>query len=147
MTPSSQAAYQFDSSNNLAGIVHVDAQGDVIDGFTYSYNANGQLTSESDFSSNGLATSSALPPGTTPLDPTTNYAYDASGQLISAGSTNYTYDANGNRINSGYVIGPDNQILSDGTWNYTYDNVNCLTSATELAANYRLLYNVSCDYE
>jgi YD repeat-containing protein len=51
----------------------------------------------------------------------TNYTYDATGQLIGAGALAYTYDANGNRTMAGYVTGPGNRLLSDGTWTYSYD--------------------------
>src|SRR5262249_10935576 len=40
------------------------------------------------------------------------------------------YDANGNPINSGNVIGPNNQLLADANWNYSYDNEGNLIAKT-----------------
>ena len=111
-----------------------DSSGDVIDGFSYTDNADGQVTSETDTSSGKVAVAAvngklkaervgaaAATGATIANGDTTDYSYDASGQLLSAGSTSYSYDANGNPDNSGDVIGPNNELLSDGTWNHTYD--------------------------
>lgn len=73
---------------------------------------------------------------------TSNYSYDASGQLTAAANSapapaqpneSYTYDANGNRVSGGTVLGPGNRLLSDGTFQYTYDNEGNLTAKTETA--------------
>ncbi len=86
--------------NQLTSIVQKDGSGNVLASYGYTYDAANRLTSETD---NGSLTT---------------YSYDATGQLIQAGSTTYTYDPNGNRTGSGYVIGPNNELLSDGTWTY-----------------------------
>ena len=52
---------------------------------------------------------------------TTTYQYDATGQLIAAGSQDYNFDANGNQSGPGVVLGAGNVLQSDGTYNYTYD--------------------------
>ncbi len=171
----------YDASGNPTNIVELDADGDLIDSFAYTYNSDGQVTSETDDSSPGVVSTAPADNMTnvalalyidsepTPASSTTNYAYDASGQLIAAGSTTYSYDANGNRTSPGYKIGPDNQVLSDGTWNYTYDadgnrisetdpstgitwnytydDANRLTSATEFNAAQHQIYKETFDYD
>jgi RHS repeat-associated protein len=141
----------YDSSGNLTGIVEVDAEGDVIDGFDYTYNGAGQVTSEADDPapgvpmaiSMGVSGAGATPTSTTSgtlSGTTTNDAYDAAGQLVGAGTTTYQYDANGNRISSGYKIGLDNEILSDGTWNYSYDPDGNLIGKTNRSTGVSWVY-------
>ena len=98
------SAYTYDAQGDMTSIVHTNASGGTLDSFSYSYDAAAQLTQEVDYNSG-----------------TTDYTYDATGQLIAAGPTNYNYDANGNPNNSGDSIGSNNELLSDGTWNYSYD--------------------------
>jgi YD repeat-containing protein len=81
----------------------------------YTYDAANTLTSETD---NGTLT---------------NYGYDATHQLTSAGSTNYTYDLNGNRTMSGYTTALDNRMTSDGTYNYTYDAEGNTLTKTQIS--------------
>jgi RHS repeat-associated protein len=95
--------YTYNAANQVTSILQTAANGVVLGSFSYSYDDAGRLTSQT---ANGV---------------TTNYAYDATGQLIQAGSQSYTWDANGNQTGPGVVLGPDNELLSDGTWNYTYD--------------------------
>ncbi len=63
----------------------------------------------------------------TSTDGTVAYAYDSTGQLVTADYSGsqadeaYTYDSNGNRTSPGSVIGDGNRLLSDGTYTYTYD--------------------------
>ena len=94
----------YDDQGNLTYIVQANAAGNTLDSFSYSYDAAGQVTQEVDYNTG-----------------TTDYSYDATGQLISAGATDYSYDANGNPNNSGDTVGPNNELLSDGTWDYSYD--------------------------
>lgn len=106
--------YGYDG-DQLTSIVQEDGNGVVLCSFSYSYNEAGQLISQ---------TANAV---------TTNYAYDAAGQLTQAGSQSYAYDANGNRTGPGIVIGPDNELLSDGTWDYTYDGAGNLIKKVNIA--------------
>ena len=60
-------------------------------------------------------------------DSTSNIAYDANHQLLSASATNetYEYDLNGNRESAdgdGYRTDADNRMAFDGTYNYVYDS-------------------------
>jgi RHS repeat-associated protein len=142
--------YAYDG-NQLTSIYQADGNGNVLASYTYTYDEAGRLSSETQ---NGI---------------TTNYAYNAAGQLIEAGSQAYTYDANGNRTGPGYVIGANNQLLSDGTWNYTsdangnlvrqvriadgttwnyaYDNANQMVSAVESDANGDVLEQAFYSYD
>ncbi len=157
------------------GLAHIDATGRVLDGFHYSYDAQGQLTGQSEFAdpppktSKDTQGSASTDPSAVPTSPDLSYAYDASGQLIQAGSQTYSYDANGNRTNAGYVIGPGNQILSDGAWTYsydaegnrigktdpasglswvyTYDDANRMTSASEYDGSQGLMARVTYTYD
>ncbi|MSM40774.1 MAG: hypothetical protein GJT30_14250 [Geobacter sp.] len=59
---------------------------------------------------------------------TTNYGYDGTYQLTSAGSESFSYDRTGNRTNSGYSHNGNNELLTSATASYTYDeNGNTLT--------------------
>ncbi len=87
----------------LTNLQHKDGNNNGLANYTYSYDLASRLTQEQD---NGT---------------TTNYGYDATNQLTSAGGTNYSYDLNGNRTMTGYVTGTENQITTDGVWTYTYD--------------------------
>jgi len=98
------SAYTYDAQGDVTSIIHENASGGTLDSFSYSYDAAAQLTQEVDYGTG-----------------TTDYTYDATGQLIAAGPTNYSYDANGNPNSSNDTIGPNNELLSDGTWNYSYD--------------------------
>ncbi len=81
--------------------------------YTYSYDLASRLTQEQD---NGT---------------TTNYGYDNTNELTSAGGTNYSYDLNGNRTMTGYVTGTENQITNDGVWTYTYDAEGNITQKSK----------------
>ena len=58
---------------------------------------------------------------------TTNFSYDAVGQLTQAGSQNYTYDVAGNPTGPGIVIGADNRLLENkrgrGPFSCTYARI------------------------
>ena len=113
--------YTYDN-NMVTEIQDLDGSGTQLADYQYSYNAGQLLTSETD---NGT---------------TTPYSYDATNQLVSAGSSSYAYDANGNRQMSGYVVGADNQILSDGTWTYTYDKQGNVIEKTQGIARTTWIY-------
>lgn len=87
----------------LTHLEHQDGAGHVLAAYDYTYDPYGRLVA------------------TTRNGQTTQYTYDASGQLAGDGTHTWSYDANGNRTLPGYVIGPGNRLLSDGTWNYAYD--------------------------
>jgi RHS repeat-associated protein len=103
--------YRYDG-DELTSIVQKDAGGDLLGSFSYAYDPAGRLSSQI---VDGVLT---------------NYAYDATGQLIQAGSQTYTYDADGNPTGPGTTIGPDNELLSDGTWDDTYDAAGNLIGKT-----------------
>jgi RHS repeat-associated protein len=146
---STQSSY--DAANRLTEIKHQNPQGSVLADFTYTPDPGGRLASETD---NGV---------------TTNYGYDATNQLLTAGGTGYSYDRNGNRTMPGYATGTGNQVLSNGAWNYTYDaagnlirqvpisdgltwnfsydNANQLTSATQSAASGTVLTQANYSYD
>jgi len=111
-----QITYTPTGLGEIAAIQQTDGSGAVVGSYSYHYNLNGWLCSETD---NGA---------------TTNYGYDGAGELTSvstsSGTTSYSYDLAGNRTNAGNVPGVDNQLQSDGTWNYSYDlDGNLLTKA------------------
>ena len=51
---------------------------------------------------------------------TTNFAYDALGELTTTAAATQNYDANGNRT-SDTVINAGNEVTYDGTYSYGYD--------------------------
>ena len=102
----------YDKAGDMTEITDENSSSTILEQFQYTWNSAQLLTSETD---------TITGDGTT-----TNYGYDASDQLTSAGSNTYSYDANGNRTMTGYQTGPDNQLLTDGTWDYTYDTAGNL---------------------
>jgi RHS repeat-associated protein len=108
--------FTYDAYGNPASIVNTDADNATIDEFDYTFDAGGNLTSETDFQ------------GGISEDPWTNdYTFDAQNQLTGDGTNSYDYDLGGNRDTGyTYVPNPDmvhytNEVASDGVWNYTYD--------------------------
>jgi RHS repeat-associated protein len=97
----------WDVAGNITEIKHTNAANTVLEDFTYVLDAGNRLSSETD-TINGTGT-------------TTNYGYDTSNQLTSAGSSTYSWDSNGNTTLSGNRINPNNQLATDGVWTYTYD--------------------------
>jgi len=80
----------------------------------YTYNAGGELVTESHFGEN------------------TEYGYSPRGELTSAQydsfpHENFSYDLAGNPIGAGIVIGPGNQIIADSEFDYSYDEEGNLT--------------------
>jgi YD repeat-containing protein len=85
-------------------------------GWTYTYNSAGQLTQ-------------VIAPAVNGSNPTTNYSYDANGNLLQmtdadGGITSYSYDANGNLLSvedatghtASYTYNADDQVLSQTTY-------------------------------
>src|SRR5581483_11259100 len=107
--------YDYDAAGRAKTLTH-DKGAANIAGYTFTYNAAGQLYEQTD---HGV---------------TRTFGYDEQGQLTSetGGSTShtYTYDDAGTRASidsTNYTPGDDNQIDSDGTWNYSYDNEGNMT--------------------
>lgn len=104
----STTEYTYDAVNRLTQILHKKADGTVISGHGYTYDAMNNRLSETDANSNTLVT----------------YVYDERYQLTSAtyADTNetisFTYDAVGNRLT---------KTDGSGTTSYTYNDANQLT--------------------
>jgi RHS repeat-associated protein len=97
----------YDPAGNVTEIKHTNAASTTLEDFTYQYDAGYRLSSETD-TINGTPT-------------TTNFSYDVSNQLTSAGGTSYSYDANGNRNTGSNQVSANNQLTTDGNWNYQFD--------------------------
>jgi RHS repeat-associated protein len=109
----------YDPAGNVTEIKHSNAANTTLEDFTYQYDAGYRLSSETD-TINGTPT-------------TTNYSYDVSNQLTSAGGNNYGYDANGNRNTGSNQVGANNQLTTDGNWNYQHDPEGDLIGKTGVA--------------
>ena len=72
---------------------------------------------------------------------TTNYSYDATGQLIQAGAQGFGWDANGNPTSGGAQAGPGNRLVTDGTWIYSYDAAGNVTSRSDRGAGLTWSYS------
>ena len=96
-------SYAYDAAGNMTQEVVKDGSGVGLVTYVNAFDAANRITSET---RNGSATS---------------YTYDATNQLLTAGTYTYSFDANGNRNMSGYATGADNRTSTDGTWTYTYD--------------------------
>ena len=96
-------SYAYDAAGNMTQEALRTGRGLDLVTYVNAFDAANRITSET---RNGSATS---------------YAYDATNQLLTAGTYSYSFDANGNRNMSGYVTGADNRTSTDGTWTYTYD--------------------------
>ncbi len=97
----------------LTNITHEDANSNVLENFTYTYDLADRLTSQT---INGT---------------TTSYSYDVTNELTNDGTNAYTYDLNGNRTMSGYQTGADSRLLNDGTWTYSYDGEGNITKKSK----------------
>ncbi|WLR51865.1 DNRLRE domain-containing protein [Bacillus tianshenii] len=111
-------AYEYNEANQLQSIKNYDANGNVLNYFIYSYDANANITSVDT------------------QDGTVAYQYDSLNQLteetLTDGTTiSYEYDAVGNRTK---------KIVDDGasttTTTYTYDAANELTAVDGQAFSY-----------
>src|SRR5712692_732057 len=105
-SPVSTSGYSYDLAGRMTNIVHQSTTM-ALATYAYAYDLANRLSS---------ARINAAP--------ATNYGYDDSGELLSAGAQAYGYDAAGNRNMIGYQTGPANQLQNDGTWTYTYDAEN-----------------------
>ncbi|HTU92000.1 MAG TPA: RHS repeat-associated core domain-containing protein, partial [Gemmataceae bacterium] len=128
-------SYSYNQVNELTNITDMDATANtLLASYSYSYNADGNVSSYQDNSGNSLT-----------------YGYNGDQELTSATGTlagsNYTftynYDPNGNRTSTStdvngnltsatYTTGTGNELLSDGTYSYTYDHDGNMTSQTNL---------------
>ena len=109
-------AYTYDPDMRLTNITHEDANSNVLENFTYTYDLADRLTSQT---INGT---------------TTSYSYDVTNELTNDGANAYTYDLNGNRTMTGYQTGADNRLTNDGTWTYSYDGEGNLTKKSKGAS-------------
>jgi RHS repeat-associated protein len=122
-----QSHFTYDPAGNLTGLTHADGQNNPLVQYVYQYNAADELTSE------------------THHGQTTNYHYDAIGQLLgtdngSQPGQSYAYDANGNRTGAAVRVDADNRVLTDGAFNYAYDNEGNLITKTEIATGNVTIY-------
>ncbi len=93
----------YDVYGRETNIHQVDGSGTNLTNVTYTYDAQGWVSTQTRDST------------------TVTYTYDADGQLTGDGATTVTYDDNGNRNNGSNTPGTANQLTTDGTWDYTYD--------------------------
>ena len=100
----------------MQSIVFANSSNTTIDSLGYTYNAAGELSSQSD---DGTVTDT--------------YTYDASGQVTSDSSSDYSYDLNGNPNGGNITVGASNEIVSDANWAYSYDNAGNLIQKTGLS--------------
>jgi RHS repeat-associated protein len=127
--------YSYDPAGQLISLANYKADGSINSRFDYTYNELGQQTSM------------------TTLEGTTNYGYDASGQLTSVSlpdqrSIQYEYDEVGNRIkvtDSGtttdYSTNNLNQYTAVGGATYRYDTDGNLIEKTEAGNTSTYIYD------
>ncbi|WP_208492247.1 putative Ig domain-containing protein [aff. Roholtiella sp. LEGE 12411] len=128
--------YSYDPAGQLLSLVNYAADETVNSRFDYTYDQVGRRTSA------------------TTLEGTTNYGYDATGQLTFVELPNgrtieYRYDAAGNRISvkdsdvtTNYSGNNLNQYTSAGDATYSYDADGNLISKTENGATSTFTYDV-----
>ena len=129
--------YNYNGSGNVAGIAHLDASGDVLDGFVYAYDAANRLASESDF---GVAENPVGPiaGASSPSDqaaailaslaasqpkpglPLAN-GQVATGGVVGAASGSVMTSLPGMKSPTGYSYDADGQVIGAGTKTYRYD--------------------------
>jgi RHS repeat-associated protein len=117
------SAFTYDTAMRVVNIQHQNASGGILANFTYTYDLESRLYTETD---NGM---------------TVTFSYDTINQLTGDGTRSYTYDLNGNRTLSGYQTGTGNQLTSDGVWNFTYDNEGNLIKAVRIAGGLTWTYS------
>ena len=106
------SAWSYDAANRVTSIQHKTATDNLFADYGFTWDAVNRITA---FETN---------------DGTTDYTYDATGQLIAADDNfiadeSYEYDENGNRVTANgdtYTTGANNETVSDGTYQYTYDS-------------------------
>lgn len=128
-------SYGYDSASRLTSMTHnlAGSANDLTLG--YSYNSAGQLTQKTQ--SNNLYTWQGYV--------ATNRAYNANGlnQYTSAGTTNFGYDARGNLTTSGsssYSYDSENRLTFGPNAALTYDPLGRLYQVTSSSTNTRFLY-------
>jgi len=112
--------YGFGTNDQVTSILDQYAGGSTLASYDYSYNAANLMTQTVE---NGT---------------TTAYAYDAAGELTTAGAQAYTYNANGNATNLANtdLTGTDNELTqfvdqAGDTFSYGYDAVGNRTLSVE----------------
>jgi len=132
----------YDNAQRVTGSVEKTADGAVITGFAYTYDALGRIASEThqpenvrytytydDLSRVTARTATDLSNNTQTQE---TYAYDAAGNLVSSGSNAFTYGTN-NRLTavSGQTVSydADGNMTASPLGSFTYDSGNRLLSA------------------
>ena len=117
--------YEYDWAGRVTAIVHEDDESNEISSFEYTYNAAGQLTSQTKFQCE------------IDNDPVVlDYTYDGQGQLTDDDVNTYSYDLGGNR-NTSTTFYTDlesndtNRLKTDATWEYDYDDAGNLTKKSQ----------------
>ncbi|MBK1811937.1 DUF1906 domain-containing protein [Clostridium sp. YIM B02505] len=147
----------YDAARRLTSMKDTDKSGNIINSYTYGYNANGQITKE--VSSNGQITSTMTydalgrvmsrsdVDSTGKATASYTYTYDAAGNITSGGGT-MTYDKNNRLITyNGSTISYDldgnmtTGILKGSSTNFVYDSGNRLTQAGGATYAYDALNN------
>lgn len=120
--------FTYDSLNRLSNLSHRNAGNQLLNGFTYVYDADSRMTRITD------------------IDGAVDYSYDKRNQLIGANyadPTNrderYVYDSSGNRVSSilhgeNYDIDENNRLISDGTYAFEYDAEGNMVKQTTIAS-------------
>jgi RHS repeat-associated protein len=113
-----RSTFGYDAQGRLYDIVHRDALDAVLADYDLLYDIADQLESA------------------THHGQTTEYDYDAAGQLTGADHTSqvdesYSYDLNGNRTSGGATIETGNRLAEDGAYEYSYDQEGNLVRRTE----------------
>ena len=125
--------YSYDLNGNVLSIIHKDKNGNDLEKFQYTYDADGRRTQVE--SSEGMEI----------------YTYDLAGQLTDVtypdGSTeSFTYDAIGNRVTANgetYTVNELNQVLSAGDATFTYDDNGNMSSRTDASGTTRYEYDAN----
>jgi RHS repeat-associated protein len=154
--------YSYDDSGDVTGIAHLNASGNVLDGFIYAYDAAGQVTSETDFGGAedpigptnwaltpaqlDAATLAAMLAGNSTAVGTGTASSSASGTAASPTGGNdpslpgfdptikYTYDADG-------------QLIAAGSQAYQYDaNGNRINPGYVIGPDNQILSDGTWDY-
>jgi RHS repeat-associated protein len=122
----STSAYVYNAKGQLLSITHEDATPGAISSFVYTYDAAGQIATQTD-------SQEAIDSGTPWVR---TYTYDDQGQLTDDDDAidDLDYDLGGNRDEAGHTYtrnyadtADTNQLASDGVWDYTYDAAGNMT--------------------
>lgn len=134
--------YQYDAAHYLNAVVSTGPDGNVVAGYRYTNDANGNHVNVS-----------ALEPSTAPLpSQTAALAYDAANRLTSRGSVTYTYDASGKLtgvqgdrpVTFGYdSFGRLQTVAGAPTLQYKYDATGLRVERTAGSDTRRFVYDLS----